>query len=85
MLKYTYGYAYLKLPAATETHSEECQEQDLTISLSLFLDHQERLERVTEQLRFLSENALTRIDRQRVVDMVSSHTLSALPRFVLGT
>jgi len=44
----------------------------LSTSLALFLDHQERLERMTEQLSFLSENALTRTDRKRVVDVVSA-------------
>jgi hypothetical protein len=47
----------------------------LPVSVSLFLDSQKRLERMTERLRFLSEDALTQEDRKRVVDMVSFHIL----------
>ena len=50
--------------------SDEVYSSSVSNSMTLFLFHQERLERMTEQLSFLSENALTRIDRKRVVDMV---------------
>ena len=83
MLKYTYCFLYYKLADTAKNCNEninEFQDSDcpadsafsasLSISLALFLDHQERLERMTEQLSFLSENALTRTDRKRVVDMV---------------
>eukprot|EP00797_Seminavis_robusta_P037639 Sro9_g007010.2 (465) ;mRNA; r:13156-14550 len=84
MLKYTYCFLYYKLDGDKfqegETKADDFEDNDcpvdnaisssLPISLALFLDHQERLERMTEQLSFLSENAVTRTDRKRVVDMV---------------
>lgn len=84
MLKYTYQFLYYKLdPDAIEEglnvgfEDNECpvdsaNSSSLPTHLALFLDHQERLERMTERLSFLSENALTRKDRKGVVDMINT-------------
>lgn len=63
MLKWTYCYAYY-LPD---------EEQEGMIShKGLFQNHQERLERFTEQLSEISEHALTYADRAKIVNFVSS-------------
>jgi hypothetical protein len=59
ILKYSYGYAY---------HAAE--ERDKLQNV-LFLSHQERLERFTETLSYVSENALSYLDRRKVVELVS--------------
>lgn len=80
-LKYTYVFLFFKLASISneenngfednECPADSANSSKLPTHLALFLDHQERLERMTERLSFLSENALTRKDRKRVVDMVS--------------
>jgi hypothetical protein len=85
ILKYSYCFLFYKLQPTEESQeevpmigegsgcpSDNALSASLPVSLALFLDHQERLERVTESLSFLSENALTPEDRQRVLEMVSS-------------
>ena len=87
ILKYSYCLLYYKLQHQDSTEqdaennlkieegmdcpSDNALSVDLPLPLALFLDHQERLERLTERLSYLSENALTPDDRQRVVEMVS--------------
>lgn len=84
MLKYTYQFLYYKLDSGTngegldggfednECPVDSANSSSLPTHLALFLDHQERLERMTERLSFLSENALTRKDRKGVVDMINT-------------
>jgi IBR domain, a half RING-finger domain/Ariadne domain len=88
ILKYSYPLLYFKLKQTVPSHDGHSSEIEVTegagcpadnalsaslpVSLALFMDHQERLERMTEQLSFLSENATTPSDRRRVMDMVST-------------
>ena len=60
-LKYSYCYAYQEAVACGNTKSTR---------LSLFEDHQERLERYTEALSEMCERAFSLIDRQRVIDLM---------------
>ena len=60
-LKYSYCYAYHEAVACGNTKSTR---------LSLFEDHQERLERYTEALSEMCERAFSLIDRQRVIDLM---------------
>mmetsp|Transcript_8677 Transcript_8677/g.19624 ORF Transcript_8677/g.19624 Transcript_8677/m.19624 type:complete len:705 (-) Transcript_8677:2842-4956(-) len=55
ILKYSYCYSY-----CTNDHQHN----------ELFQVHQERLERFVEELSMLSEEAVTRIDRARVIDLI---------------
>ena len=81
LLKYTYCYAYHNVPPDYRHEEEEGAnvntEHQLSNRMALFLVHQERLERVTERLSYLSENAMTRTDRRQVVDMVSRFSCRA--------
>jgi len=59
------------------TEGPDCPADDalspsLITSLALMLEHQERLERMTERLSFMAENALTPLDRRKVVDMIDT-------------
>jgi hypothetical protein len=63
----------LEITEGMACSSENAMSIDLAFSPAFFRDHQERLERLTEHLSNLCENALTPDDRQRVVEVVSFH------------
>jgi IBR domain, a half RING-finger domain/Ariadne domain len=87
LLKYTYCFLFYTLDSSINEEDVQFEDNEcpldgadsstLPTHLALFLDHQERLERMTERLSYLSENALTRKDRKLVVDMVSVHGIRA--------
>lgn len=62
ILKYSYCYAYY-LP--------EEESEGMISQKGLFQNHQERLERFTEELSNISEHALTYDDRAKIVNLVS--------------
>jgi ariadne-1 len=67
VLKYTYCYAYhMRHDYAS---SDETPDR-LRNQISLFQNHQERLERFTEELSELSENPLTLKDRSRLIALI---------------
>ena len=83
VLKYSYCYAYQKKSKSlvtTDVSSETKLDggdtiagdhgDDENLRLSLFQDHQKRLERYTEELSEVSERAFSHIDRQRVIDLM---------------
>lgn len=72
VIKYTFAYAYEMGHDAQCRNEDEKEDENTSTVVSLFQSHQERLARFTEELSCLSEHPLTREDRLRLIDVVSS-------------
>ena len=70
LLKYSYCYVYLVKERTHTNETEQDKGSSKSQRLDLFQNYQEQLERFTEQLSEVSEQAVTRIDRRRILDLV---------------
>lgn len=78
MIKYTFAYAYEMGHNARRRDEGDGKTSGTSTEIALFQSHQERLARFTEELSCLSENPLTRDDRLRLMDIVSTERLGEL-------